>query len=50
MFLDYSKDLQEIIENYELLAIGGSFTLSDSGLSAISENKYIEIFKKGGLL
>lgn len=48
--LDYSKDLQEIIENCGLLAIGGSFTLSDSGLITISEKKFIEIFKKGGLL
>jgi nucleoside diphosphate kinase len=48
--LDYSKDLQEIIEECGLLAIGGSFTLSDFGLITVSENKFIETLKKGDLL
>jgi len=48
--LDDSKDLQEIINEYDLISIGGSYMLSNTGLITISENTFTEILKKGGLI
>lgn len=48
--LDDSKDLQEIINEYNMTPIGGSNLLLNTGLITISENTFTEILKKGGII